>query len=226
MAVRIKKAKAIEAKGLAVVRERWKPYQRILDLGSVKIDYLRAQLIKGVPPRVVGRVIKEEWGDLPELSLDALADNLKAWRDKNVMPGISASLLESVRLSVPAALAKLDTMNELIDLCLLQKKRMHKMYAKEAEGPLLMATVSNEVTSLAGMLRDLAKLQIETGVLPRAARSVAGTLEVQDPEGASRGKVSFNWTSDMDREFMEVLEHFEVFKDGGHVIEATASDND
>ena len=96
---------------------------------------------------------------------------------------------------------RINAMTQLEELALTQKGRLMKMLKLEDGKPMLIGATSDELKLYKDLLVDLAKVQLETGVLARASRKLtvtdAGTGETR----------KFEWTDEQDELLKEILEN-------------------
>lgn len=197
---------------VAAWQDHWGPYARIEALGTIKVDYLRAQILKGVPLASIARRIHHDWkafGDVTEASTIEL---LKKWRDSHIVPSMNGALWESSKGDLVEALEKIDVVQEMVDLCVKQKKRVDRALTLESTAPTLLSATTKEIETMGKLLKDLASVEIETGLLKRKPKSGVGTIS-QDP--SNPGLLQFEWTEKDDEEYEALLAEFEVLKAAG-----------
>jgi hypothetical protein len=88
------------------------------------------------------------------------------------------------------------TLQELTGLCKIQRQRVEKALATESKSPVsLNSQTTDQIRLLGSMLNALAKLQVETGLLPRAApKTVQGIML-----GTDGVPTAFGWSEDDDQ---------------------------
>jgi hypothetical protein len=119
---------------------------------------------------------------------------------------------------------KVTTLTELADLCAKQKKRIEKALTMEDRAPLLLEAASREMRLLKDMLRDLALLQIETGILARAPKTIQGMIS--DPSGRT---TQFAWLESDENLLSALKEEAGMLDDrtlDGEAIDVEVSDDE
>ena len=96
---------------------------------------------------------------------------------------------------------RINAMAQMEELALTQKARVMKILKLEDGKPMLIGAASDEIALYKAILTDLAKVQLETGVLARASR----TLKVVDPKTGEARK--FEWTEEQDELLREIVEN-------------------
>ena len=176
-------------------------FKALKDLGKEKLGAIDEMLSKGIVASQVATIIRDDWQLLRDVKHESVKKMLERYRKFELRERIVhqiAGTNEGVRASTLAKrLNALDSLNELVEI---QTGRFKKMLQREAQGPLLLKQVSDEGRLLKEMLVELGRLQLETGVLQRAAKKVVGSVTDSD------GKVSnFEWTQEQD-ELFKVLD--------------------
>jgi len=144
------------------------------------VDFHKFLLDDDFPDTRIRAVIQEEWGLLTDNSLQYIRRAISYYKCDylNSLPYLSKE--DKGGIQVPAILKKMDTLNGLADLCTMQRTRVQKIYAKEKPSPLLMSQVSSEIKMFGDLLEKLAKLQMNTGILPTAPKVYNGAVSVDN----------------------------------------------
>jgi hypothetical protein len=155
-------------------------------LGTEKTALVKNLLLQGESINDLVKRIQDEWGLMTDKKPATVQTMLYRFSRGIVKKETVRRVIDTVTASKHV---RVTTLTELAGLCEKQKKRLEKALTMESKGPMLLSMVSNEFRLMKDMLRDLALLQIETGILPRAPKTIAGMIS--DP---STGKVTnFAW---------------------------------
>jgi hypothetical protein len=175
-------------------------FKALRALGDERVADVDDMLSRGMPASAVARVIQEEWGELKDRQTASVKKMLERYRGSDLREKMIAEVRQATHgISISTLRKKLNAMDELEQLVMVQKSRFEKMLLRERTGPLLLKQVTEEGKLLKEMLVDLGKLQLETGVLRRAPRTVSGT--VTDEFGNVR---AFAWTEEQERLYRQL----------------------
>lgn len=181
-----------------------KPYTRLTDMGAERLEEVRTHLKKGLSSMKLVKLIKADWGLFGELGDETLKKKLDRLRKDLRREMIQALTEKTVGKPTTALARKLDVHDELVELAIAQKARYQKMLGKEMAAPLLLKQVSEEIRNYQAILRDLAQLELEMGIIKRAPKQIAGQIMDQD------GNVQqFVWTEEHSR-LLEVIDAVDV----------------
>jgi hypothetical protein len=173
---------------------------RIAALGDERVTELRDRLQRGDSVLKLVALIQEDWGEITDIKADSLKKTLERFR-KRIREEMTESIVESaVGKTTSGLLKRMNVMEELEELAIVQKRRFQKVLHREEQGPLLMKQVSEEARLFQGLLGQLATLQLETGILRRAPKHVMGTMT--DPAGHT---TEFSWSEEHDK-LLEVID--------------------
>lgn len=142
-------------------------------IGPEKSAQLRSCLLQGMKVPTLIRKIKDEWGLLPELKDSTVQTMLYRFGRGVVKVETAQRVMKTI---ASCKHVKVTTLEEIGFLIEKQKKRLEKALAMEEKTPLLLDSTRKEMLLLKDLLRDLAYLQIETGILPRVPKTVQGML--------------------------------------------------
>lgn len=160
-----KKPKKVITKG----KKGRKTYEALLKLGKDRLNLVDAMLIKGETPLKVARVIQGEWGQCLENTEVALRQMLYRYKDDNLADQLVMNTSAAERVTQLAYLKdlreKFKGVEDLIDLCNVQKARLNKILMREEQMPVLMDQVSREMNSMASMVERTIRLQLDLGVI-------------------------------------------------------------
>lgn len=179
-----------------------KPYERITSLGEEKVVQLDRLLNRGEKTSKVCTLIQEGWEDLLDMSRPALIKMLNRYRNTALRGDLIKELAANGLLTTVKGLKRLDALEEMTNMALIQKERVSKVYSKESKMPLLMKQVTEELTLMNKLLDSLSRLQLEIGVLKRAPKDYHGSL-TQDAD--EPGMVRFRITE----ETLQAMEYLE-----------------
>lgn len=181
--------------------------------GNVQLSQLSAEefasvkqlLISGESPARVAKIIQTEFKKCLGITQPGLVRAIYRYRKDVLADETKKEIAKAVLGKSGEEYRKMfNAIDELSDLCVIQRTRVHKLYQQETKGPLLMGQVSKEVVTLANALRDLAYLQFEAGILVRVPRSARGVMV------GSNGQVSaFDWTEE-DARILQVIDAYAV----------------
>lgn len=183
---------------------------RFKDLHELDPDQraeLDAMLLDGVPASTCVEKIQGDWQLLAGKKPATVKKMLERYRAQDLKTKVVQALADKVSSNhVVHIHKKLNAIEELTNLAVVQKGRFEKGLLTESKSPLLMGSVSAEAKLLKDILTDLGKLQLETGIIQRAPKKLTGTMVDED------GNVnSFEWTEEQAKLYHEI-EAFE--KDG------------
>lgn len=179
-----------------------KPYERIISLGEEKVVQLDRLLNRGEKTSKVCTLIQEGWEDLLDMSRPALIKMLNRYRNTALRGDLIKELAANGLLTTVKGLKRLDALEEMTNMALIQKERVSKVYSKESKMPLLMKQVTEELTLMNKLLDSLSRLQLEIGVLKRAPKDYHGSLT---PDADEPGMVRFRITE----ETLQAMEYLE-----------------
>lgn len=178
-----------------------KAFQAILDLGEETVEELEQRMLDGQKDVEIVAWLHSEKGALLNKSPESLARTLSRYRRDVIRPRELDRVVKRNRgTSTHHLRKKTDTLERLRTHLDIQEGRFHKAYDKEKNSPLLMEQVTKEGEILRKGLIDLAKLEMEVGVIPRAPRTTQGTMTSSDGTQAT-----FTWT-EQDARLLEELD--------------------
>lgn len=170
-----------------------KSFKRLHDLGPEIVAQVDQMLLSGATPTAVARWLQIDKKLLPDLKESSVKKNLERYRSNDIREKVLSDLADQAQgKSISGVHKKLVTMDELEHLAMVQKGRVGKLLLHEAKLPpgIMLKQASEEIRLLKDTLVELGRLQLETGIIKRAAKTGIGS--VTDPEtGATR---NFTWT--------------------------------
>ncbi|QIG76962.1 hypothetical protein EVC30_134 [Rhizobium phage RHph_Y1_11] len=149
----------------------------------------------GTNAREVAKVLQEEHKVLTDKNPDSLKKMLERYRSTDLLEKTRANIIAATKGVSTKKLSKtLNALEEINDLCVIQKARVDKMLNQENKNDsFILKQTSEEIKLLKENLVELGKLQLETGVLRRAPKTVTG--QVTDADGNA---TNFEWTEETD----------------------------
>lgn len=184
-------------------------YKVLHDLGADTMEVIDSRLLEGQSGKAVAAWIQDELKQLPEMKPDTLKKMLERYRKTHLRQRTLARLAGfNGDRATKFLVQRLNAMDELEKLAREQRGRLDKMLEFEKKGPTAMTAVSAEVKLLKEVLTDLARVQLDTGVLHRAPKTVTGTLT--NPDGTQIAE--FSWTEEAQK-LLHDLEQFDVVED-------------
>lgn len=164
---------------------------RLATLPKAVQEDLHIRLVRGDSLTDIGKWLHAS-GHMLTYQLQSLIGTLSKFKKRHL-----AEIVKSLQADGKVAaldgssLARLNTLMELEGLALAQRERVAKVLSTEKKGPLLMKAVSDAMAQYRAVLVELARVQMETGVIQRAPKSITGT--VVDDTGRLR---QFSWTEE------------------------------
>lgn len=184
-------------------------FGRIKELTQALRDEVDQRLLGGATAVDTARWLQNENGKFKDLKLDSLKKNLERYRATDLRDRVVTELVGEKNVSTLAK--RMNAMDEMERLCGIQRGRVDALLVKESnvlKSGVVMKMVSDEIRLFKENLVELGKLQLETGVLKRAPKSVSG--QVLDP---TSGEVKhFNWTEEQNDLYRQ-LEDIEYTSD-------------
>ncbi|QXN72611.1 hypothetical protein RCZAHN_2 [Rhodobacter phage RcZahn] len=190
-------------------------FKKLHDLGPEIVSQVDDMLLSGETPTKVARWLQADLGLLGDLKESSLKKNLERYRSKDLRERVVNDLADrATGKSVSGIKKQLLALDEMTELAEIQRGRLQKIIMKESQLPqgILLKQASDEARLMKEVLVELGKLQLETGVMRRAPKTVSG--QVVDPEtGASR---QFTWTEEQEDLYRQ-LDRFPLIE--GEVVE-------
>lgn len=186
--------------------EQKKPtFKRLHELGPDLVSQVDQRLLNGEKCSSVAEWLQKELQVLTDLQPSSLKKNLERYRAADLKDRVVEELVEKLPVNggMGKALLAIDEMERLL---LIQRGRVEKMLIREKMMPdgLVLNQTKDEIRLLKDLAVELGKLQLETGVMRRAPKTLSGT--VTDP---TTGEVKeFTWKEEQDALFkrLETLE--------------------
>ncbi|QIG66796.1 hypothetical protein EVB27_127 [Rhizobium phage RHph_TM16] len=150
------------------------------------------RLNNSIPAREIVIWLQDE-GHLTDKNPASLKKMLERYKGSDLLDKNRALVLDATKgMSAPVLAKKLNAMTELNDLCVIQRARVDKMLLTEGKNDaLVLKQTSEEIKLLKENLVALGNLQLETGALRRAPKTVSGTMVTEDGQATT-----FEWTEE------------------------------
>lgn len=170
-----------------------KAFTKFDDLDEVTMNRVDVMLYAGHSGEKVAAYLQEELGLYTDVKHGSLAKHLRTYR-REVLPEKAIEEVAKFNGTFPEYVAvRMKPLQELEKVAATHKGRLLKVLQQEQQmkGGLLMGQVSEALAAYQRSLTELAKLQIELGILQKAPRKVSGVIT--DEHGNVR---TFDWTEE------------------------------
>ncbi|MEK0324433.1 MAG: hypothetical protein QQN63_01910 [Nitrosopumilus sp.] len=165
-------------------------YARIYALGVDKVAQVDTLLLKGTTASELAVIIQNDWGAMQDLSLSAVERQLRRYR-RDIDVKVAARQEVALRddktlLAVTRQVEQIDVIEDMNSLIHTQKIRINRLLEHEASRELsegLLSDVKYEMQQLISMYKLISTLQLETGLMRRAAKTVSGMFSYDDDTG-------------------------------------------
>lgn len=165
-------------------------YARIYALGVDKVAQVDTLLLKGTTASELAVIIQNDWGDMQDLSISAVERQLRRYR-RDIDVKVAARQEVALRddktlLAVTRQVEQIDVIEDMNSLIHTQKIRINRLLEHEASRELsegLLSDVKYEMQQLIAMYKLISTLQLETGLMRRAAKTVSGMFSYDDDTG-------------------------------------------
>lgn len=129
---------------------------------------IQSDLRSGRGLTAIARTIQGDWGLLTDMKENSLVKMLLRYRDKALVQPLAVALggdsgkVNSLARKVESAMNALSGMEALVNI---QMARIQELREKEKTLKMPFQWVSKEIETAATMLKDLQKMQIDTGIV-------------------------------------------------------------
>ena len=178
-------------------------FARLVALGPEVMGRVEKDLLNGEPASVLVKWLHKDMKVLADVQPSSLKKALERFRLKELQPRTLARIAATTRtLATKTVIKRLNVMDHLEEMVTFQRARLDKLLTREAQmaGGILLKDTSNELRLLKELLMDLGKVQLETGLLPRAPRTIRGSLQ-----GANGEIRQFEWTEAQEEMYREIV---------------------
>lgn len=199
-------------------------YARLYALGPDRLDRINMMMMQDTTIAEVADVICDEWGFYAD-EREALEKQLQRYRLEQIDSNLAARARNAERTDTGRRLVQyreeqLDIMKEMRDGIAVQKRRINKFLDREENLPIPLNAVKFEMKLYVDMLKEYARLQLETGLLRRAPKQVSGSFHIDEENGTLEFEAEIKTNAELrraTRDIMEILEgDYEVVDDGDH----------
>jgi acyl-CoA reductase-like NAD-dependent aldehyde dehydrogenase len=174
-------------------------YVALKTLGTDIVLQIDEKLIAGETGRMVADWLQKD-GLLKDVKREALIRMIERYRGTEVREKLVKRIADAqTGKSLITVARRATALEELEEIARIQRKRVDKMLALEDGKPMLITATSNEIRMLKEILVDLGHMQLETGVIVRAPKTVKGVMTGRNGE-----EVAFSWTEEQAKLYQEL----------------------
>ena len=174
-------------------------YVALKTLGTDIVLQIDEKLIAGETGRMVADWLQKA-GLLKDVKREALIRMIERYRGTEVREKLVKRIADAqTGKSLITVARRATALEELEEIARIQRKRVDKMLALEDGKPMLLTATSNEIRMLKEILVDLGHMQLETGVIVRAPKTVKGVMTGRNGE-----EVAFSWTEEQAKLYQEL----------------------
>ena len=174
-------------------------YVALKTLGTDMVLQIDEKLIAGETGRMVADWLQKD-GLLKDVKREALIRMIERYRGTEVREKLVKRIADAqTGKSLITVARRATALEELEEIARIQRKRVDKMLALEDGKPMLITATSNEIRMLKEILVDLGHMQLETGVIVRAPKTVKGVMMGRNGE-----EVAFSWTEEQAKLYQEL----------------------
>ena len=186
-------------------------FRRLKDLGPDMMSRIDSKLTSGESGMDVARWLQEDCNQLRDMKPSSLKKTIERYRGTELRNRTIKRIAEAqTGVPVKTLQKRLNAMDELEEMTRIQRGRVDKLHVHESGLPpgILLDKTTGEIRLLKDMLVDLGHIQMETGVLARAAKTFKGTLT--DANGEVK---QFEWSEEQEKLFQELEQHVHAAED-------------
>ena len=182
------------------MKEHGGAYAALKALGDDVLEQIDAKLTAGESGGAVAKWLQEEMKLLADGKRASLTRKLERYRGTELRNKVISRITEAATSASIKTLAKrVNAMDELEEMVRIQRVRVDKMLALEEGKPMLIGATTGEIKLLKEMLVDLGRVQLETGFLTRAPKTIKGVLA-----NARGERIEFSWTEEQEQLYREL----------------------
>lgn len=177
-------------------------FKKLKSLGEERMNDIDSRLLSGEPCSSIAAWIQVELGKCKDIKPASLKKMLERYRETELRQKMLSRIANAQRGdSIKTINKRLNALDEMEEMVRIQRGRVDKILMRESKLPdgILLKDASNEVRLLKDMLLDLGKIQLETGLLPRATKTFKGTMV-----GADGQVREFEWTEEQEELFKRI----------------------
>ncbi len=176
-------------------------FTRLKELPAEAVAQVEQKLLTGTTCSAVATWMHDELGVFKDIKHASLKKNLERYRASDLKDKVIDDLTKGKDKNIGLVKKRLSALDEIERLVEIQKGRLEKALLKEAQLPgMLTKQATDESRLLKEMLVELGKIQLETGVLKRAPKTVSGS--VFDPQTGETKQ--YQWTEEQDALFKQL----------------------
>jgi hypothetical protein len=177
-------------------------YGLLKNLGKDVMAEIDVRLMDGDSGHKIAAWLQDERKLLTSVKADTIRKTVERYRQKELREKTFKRISEIHRnVSFGTIATKMNALASMEEVALIQRARVGKMLALEEGKPMLIGATREELKTLHALLADLAKLQLETGVLNRAIKSVKGSY-TDEATGETK---KFEWTEAQEKLLQELV---------------------
>jgi hypothetical protein len=182
---------------------------RLKDLPEDVREKAAQALIGGEAAIKVVEWLQGEKKVLTDIKPQTLRKMLDRYRSTDLRDNVFTRIsIASANIPVNVIVKRINSMTELEELVEIQKKRVQKLLDMEDKtSKLVLKNTTEEIKVLQGLLVQLGFLQLETGVIQRAPKTIRGS--VVDPQG---GVTEFSWSEEQEKLYKELDDAYAAAK--------------
>jgi hypothetical protein len=144
-------------------------FDRLQTLGKDKFQKIVNELMRGTPVGMVARLILQDWGDCQDVREDTLAKQLKRLHTAITNGAFGGDLAQEARRKASVRIklfhgSNLNCLEELIDLALLQKNRVQKLWEKERQLNVPFSSLNSVINDYRDLLLCIQKIKFDLGL--------------------------------------------------------------
>lgn len=179
-------------------------FKKLQDLDGDITQEIDKRLMNQEPCSQIATWLQEDKKVLLDIKPGSLKKMLERYRQTALRKKVIQQVADIQFTKKTTLISKnVNAMEALNELVIIQQSRFQKVYLLELATPdpakPLRGDVSNEMAALKEMLVKLGHLQLETGVLPKAGKTVRGSTIEAD------GSVSeFEWSEEQEKLYREL----------------------
>ena len=175
-------------------------YVKLKELGDEVMGQIDGKLTAGESCGSVTHWLQVDRKLLVDMRHDNLTRMLERYRGSELRNKVIARITEAATGdSIKTVEKRVNAMTELEEMARIQRARVDKMLGLEDGKPMLIKATSDEIRLLKDMLSDLVRVQVETGFLTRAPRTIKGVMA-----NAKGETVAWSWTEEHDQLLQEL----------------------
>lgn len=178
-------------------------FSKIKALPKEIVEAIDGKLMSGDPALAVAKYLQDDAKVFLSDDLYNLKKLLERYRKSDLQKRVAERIFQTTKTQATSALAKrVNAMDELNDLIRIQRDRVALICSREAlakESKILLKDATRELQVLEGMLVNLARLQLETGWIPKAPKNFKGSIA--NPDGTV---TEFEWTEEQEQLYSDL----------------------